>query len=69
MFLSKNLSVLSYANGFTQWHYVTKDPQAIVLSQGYFAEARDMVRLGDLILTNTASGNIQLWVSEFLVTL
>lgn len=55
-FLSKDLSVLAYANGFTLWHYATADAAASVDSAGYFNAASDMIRTGDMILANTATG-------------
>lgn len=51
-FETKNLSVLAYANGFTLWHYATSDIVATVESTGYFSDASDMVRVGDIILAN-----------------
>lgn len=51
-FQSKNLSVLAYANGFTLWHYSTADAAADVDTQGYFNDAGDMLRAGDMILAN-----------------
>ena len=50
---SKNLSVLAYANGFTLWHYTTTDLAADIDTTGYFNDASDMVRIGDMILANT----------------
>lgn len=52
-FQSKDLSVLAYANGFTLWHYTTPDP---VPGDGYFDNGSDMVRTGDFINTNFATG-------------
>lgn len=52
-FLSKDLSVLSYTNGFTLWHYKTVDLQTEVDADGYFNLASDMVRFGDVVMTNT----------------
>ena len=49
----RDLSVLGYANGFTLWHYITSDKQEIVRGKGYFNEAADMLRPGDLILANS----------------
>ena len=46
-YLSKNLSVLAYANGFTLWHYATADLAAEVDTAGYFNAAADMLRAGD----------------------
>ena len=51
-YLSKDLSVLAYANGFTLWHYTTADAAAIVDSEGYFNAAVDMLRSGDIIIAN-----------------
>lgn len=53
---SKNLSVLAYANGFTLWHYTTGDAAADVDTAGYFDDAHEMLRAGDMILANVASG-------------
>ena len=44
-----NLSVLAYANGFTQWHYRTKDT---ALGTGYFNSVGDMLRKRDLMVVN-----------------
>lgn len=49
-FVTKDLSVLAYANNFTLWHYTTIDSS--VTSGGYFNAAAGMVRVGDLIMTN-----------------
>lgn len=49
---AQNLSVLAYANGFTLWHYATKDPASEVDDAGYFDDAADMLRKGDMILAN-----------------
>jgi hypothetical protein len=49
---SKNLSVLAYANGFTLWHYGTVDTAADVDTVGYFNDASDMLRIGDMIVAN-----------------
>jgi hypothetical protein len=51
-YLSKNLSVLAYANGFTLWHYTTPDTAAGVDTAGYFNAASEMLRVGDMILAN-----------------
>ncbi len=52
-YVSKNLSVLAYSNGFTLWHYTTPDAATAVDTSGYFNTAADMVRVGDMILANT----------------
>lgn len=51
-FNSKDLSVLAYANGFTLWHYTTQDIATDVDTSGYFNDAADMVRVGDMVLAN-----------------
>ena len=51
---SNNLSVLAYANNFTLWHYTT--PDSAVTAAGYFNNAADMLRVNDLIITNTSTG-------------
>lgn len=49
-FISKDLSVLAYANNFTLWHYKTTD--SAVTGAGYFNAASAMIRVGDLIIAN-----------------
>lgn len=51
-YLSKDLSVLAYANGFTLWHYTTPDAAAIVDATGYFNAAASMLRVGDILVAN-----------------
>jgi hypothetical protein len=53
---ARNLSVLSYANGFTLWHYTTTDTASTVATTGYFNDASDLLRKGDMIITNTSTG-------------
>jgi outer membrane protein assembly factor BamB len=49
---ASNLSALTYANGFTLWHYKTPDTAADVDTTGYFNEAASMLRIGDFIFAN-----------------
>ncbi len=51
-FQSKDLSVLAYANGFTLWHYTSADTAADMDTAGYFNDAADMVRVGDMVMAN-----------------
>ncbi len=51
-FLSKNLAVLAYANGFTLYHYTTTDAAAVVDTAGYFNSASGMLRVGDRIMAS-----------------
>jgi hypothetical protein len=55
-YMSQNLSALSYANGFTLWHYRTGDTAADVDTAGYFDGAAKMLRVGDFILVNAGVG-------------
>ncbi len=52
-FANNNLSVLAYANGFTLWHYRTTDAATTVDTTGYFNAAINMLRVGDMILSNS----------------
>jgi hypothetical protein len=49
---ASNLSALTYANGFTLWHYKTPDSATAVETTGYFNEAASMLRVGDFIFAN-----------------
>jgi len=51
-FKSKDLSVLAYANGFTLWHYTSIDLAIDIDTAGYFNDASDMVRVGDMVMAN-----------------
>jgi hypothetical protein len=54
-FTIRDLSVLAYANGFTLWHYKTgMDSLADVACDEYFADASDMMAVGDMILISGA---------------
>ena len=49
---TSGLSAISYANGFTLWHYRTDDNTATVLAPGYFDPAAQMLRQGDFMFVN-----------------
>jgi hypothetical protein len=53
---ASNLSALTYANGFTLWHYKTPDAATAIDNIGYFNEAASMLRVGDFIFANTDTG-------------
>ncbi|WP_028880556.1 hypothetical protein [Terasakiella pusilla] len=57
-FESKNLSVLAYSNGFTLWHYTTADSAADVDTSGYFNDAADMLRAGDMVMANVSTSGV-----------
>jgi hypothetical protein len=53
----RNLSVLSYANGFTLWHYrAFERTLAEVNEPEFFKPARDMLGIGDMILVSARDG-------------
>jgi outer membrane protein assembly factor BamB len=49
-----NLSALTYATGFTLWHYKTADGAPDVDRAGYFNPAAGMLRVGDYIFANAS---------------
>lgn len=56
-FAIRNLSVLSYANGFTLWHYKSgKDPLNQVGKLDFFADAADMLAEGDMLMVSAPDG-------------
>ena len=55
---SSGLSAISYANGFTLWHYRTNDLVADIDNAGYFNAASKMLRIGDFILVNAGIDDI-----------
>jgi hypothetical protein len=57
VFAIRNLSVLAYANGFTLWHYKAgKGRLDSVAAGNYFADAADMLSVGDMIMISAADG-------------
>ncbi len=60
-FSSQNLSVLAYANGFTLWHYKSNPDAATTIdTTGYFNSAANLLRVGDMIMANTATGSTRI---------
>lgn len=55
-FQPADLSALTYANGFTLWHYRSSDSMNDIDGAGYFSAASNMVRSGDLIVVNAGVG-------------
>lgn len=53
-----NLSAISYANGFTLWHYRTDDLIADIDNVGYFNDANKMLRTGDFVFVNAGLDDI-----------
>jgi hypothetical protein len=57
VFAIRNLSVLAYANGFTLWHYKAgKERLAAVAGDNYFADAADMLAVGDMVMVTAGDG-------------
>jgi hypothetical protein len=49
--------VLAYAKGFTLWHYKSlKGRLADITTGNYFANAADMMTVGDMVVTSAADG-------------
>ena len=56
----RNLSVLAYANGFTQWHYREySDNVTDINKSSYFADAHDMMAVGDMLTVSCVEGVFQ----------
>ncbi|MBN8875100.1 MAG: hypothetical protein J0H67_19865 [Rhodospirillales bacterium] len=56
-FAIRNLSVLAYANGFTLWHYKAgKDRLETVGDDDFFADAADMLAVGDMVMVSALDG-------------
>ena len=52
----RNLSVLVYANGFTLWHYKSKDTLQRITTPRYCDDAVGMLSVGDMILVVGCDG-------------
>jgi hypothetical protein len=56
-FAIRNLSVLSYAQGFTLWHYRAGAARLDdVANPGFFDDAADMLAVGDMMMVSGADG-------------
>ena len=56
-FAIRNLSVLAYANGFTLWHYKAERlTLAAAAEADYFADAADMLAVGDMVMISAGDG-------------
>lgn len=54
-FIYKDLSVLSYANGFTLWRYITKDNIETVMQDNYFKSVKNLANENDIIIVNASN--------------
>lgn len=56
-FAIRNLSVLAYASGFTLWHYKAgKSRLETVSEDNFFADASDMLAVGDMVMISALDG-------------
>ncbi len=56
----RNLSTATYANGWTQWHYqALGDSMQDVMAEGYFHDARDIIKRGDVGFISCRDGVMQ----------
>jgi hypothetical protein len=66
-FLVRNLSLLSYARGFTSWHYrAATETLEQLLSEGYFDRAVDLLQVGDQVIISCPSGGTVAFVTSKL---
>ncbi len=56
-FAIRNLSVLSYAQGFTLWHYRAGAARLDdVATLGFFNKAADLLKVGDMMMISAIDG-------------
>lgn len=56
-FAIRNLGVLNYSNGFTLWVYKCGEaPLEAVAVDNFFADANDMIAVGDMIIATGRNG-------------
>ena len=63
-YATRNLSVLAYANGYTLSHYESADGAAALAGFGYFDQAADLFRRGDIVIATSADGASLLTVAS-----
>ena len=63
MFKLRDLSVHSYANGMTLWHYKAETTRAEMLAPGFFASVADMLTPGDFMMISASDGGALLYVT------
>ena len=60
-FKNLNMSVIAYCNGFTMWHYSTKDSiEDIIKDSSYFKSIYTLCALGDVIYI-TSNGKTSIY--------
>ena len=59
---TENLSILAYANGFTLWHYSSKEDKLDDIKKvNYFKHInveKGLIKSGDAIIINVSDGNV-----------
>lgn len=55
-FKNRNLSVISFTNGFTLWHYKANDETIEELEQNYFGSIWTLCAVGDIFIINCKGG-------------
>lgn len=63
-FQNRNFSVIAYCNGFTYWHYSTKETGEEVLVDTYFQPVHTLMNKGDVIIICAADGVYQRYIEE-----
>jgi hypothetical protein len=63
-FRIRNLSVLAYAQGFTQWHYKHGGVMRDALAPGFFNSAAELIATGDMVLVSCRDGGAMLFIEH-----
>lgn len=63
-FAIRHLSVLSYAQGFTAWHYRLGGPLASAMAGDFFRDASDMLAIGDTVTVSAQDGGAILFIHQ-----
>ena len=61
-FAIRHLSVLSYAKGFTAWHYHHHGPLNEAVAKGFLNPAADMIAAGDTVMISAQDGGALMFV-------
>lgn len=64
MFSNKNLSVISFANGWTMWHYVDNGLPIEKLNESFFSQVKNLMNPGDKVLISLKG-----WWIEAIITM
>jgi len=65
IFAIRNLSVLSYAQGFTLWHYRAGQARLDdVATLGFFNNAADLLKVGDMMMISGIDGGRLVFIAS-----